>query len=256
MYSRFLDFLHPQPRIRRIAQLRSEVQGEVDFLAGRHSPLSETLKLFRIMIEFIRGFRALHGEGPAVTIFGSARFKEGHPYYELAREMGKALAKEGFAVMTGGGPGIMEAANRGAQEAGGRSIGCNIMLPHEQAHNRYLDKVVTFYYFFVRKVMMVKYSYAYLILPGGFGTLDEMFEALTLIQTGKLYDFPVILMGSDYWKDFYDWIKDTLVKQGAVSEVDLQFIQISDDPEEVLKRIREFSQGIGLKLRPLAATVD
>jgi uncharacterized protein (TIGR00730 family) len=208
------------------------------------------------MIEFIRGFRALHHEAPAVTIFGSARFKEGHKYYELSRKMGAALACEGFTVMTGGGPGLMEAANRGAKEAGGRSIGCNVMLPHEQAPNPYLDKVTTFYYFFVRNVMLVKYSYAYLILPGGFGTLDEMTEALTLIQTGKLYDFPVILMGSDYWSGFIKWVKESLVAQGAVSAADLDYIQISDDPEEVLKRIREFSSGIGLKLRPMPATVD
>ncbi len=170
--------------------------------------------------------------------------------------MGAALAREGFTVMTGGGPGLMEAANRGAKEAGGRSIGCNVMLPHEQAPNPYLDKVTTFYYFFVRKVMLVKYSYAYLILPGGFGTLDEMTEALTLIQTGKLYDFPVILMGSDYWSGFIKWVKESLVAQGAVSAADLDYIQVSDDPEEVLKRIREFSSGIGLKLRPMPSTVD
>jgi uncharacterized protein (TIGR00730 family) len=256
MSSRFLDFLHPHPRVKRIAQLRTEVQGEVDFLAGRHSPFNETMRLFRIMIEFIRGFRALHKEGPAVTIFGSARFKEDHKYYALSRKMGAALAKEGFTVMTGGGPGLMEAANRGAKEAGGRSIGCNVMLPHEQTHNPYLDKVITFYYFFVRKVMLIKYSYAYLILPGGFGTLDEMTEALTLIQTGKLYDFPVILMGSDYWSGFIQWVKETLVANGAVAEADLDYIQITDDPEAVIKRIREFSSGIGLKLRPMSTTVD
>jgi uncharacterized protein (TIGR00730 family) len=259
MSSRFLDFLRPQPRIKRVSQLRElkpELQGEVDFLAGRHSPLNETMRLFRIMIEFIRGFKALHHERPAVTIFGSARFKEGHKYYELSRQIGATLAREGFAVMTGGGPGLMEAANRGAKEAGGRSIGCNVMLPHEQASNPYLDKVITFYYFFVRKVMLIKYSYAYLILPGGFGTLDEMTEALTLIQTGKLYDFPVILMGTDYWSGFIQWVKETLVAQGAVAEADLGYIHITDNPEEVLKRIREFSSGIGLKLKPLAKTLD
>jgi uncharacterized protein (TIGR00730 family) len=232
------------------------MQGEVDFLAGRHSPIRETTRLFRIMIEFVRGFRALHNERPAVTVFGSARFKEGHAYYELARKMGSALAREGFTVMTGGGPGLMEAANRGAKEAGGRSIGCNVILPHEQAPNPFLDKVVTFYYFFVRKVMLVKYSYAYLILPGGFGTLDEMTEAITLIQTGKLYDFPVILMGSDYWNGFIKWVRESPVANGAVFESDLDYIQISDDPEEVLKRIREFSSGIGLKLRPMSEAVD
>jgi uncharacterized protein (TIGR00730 family) len=256
MSLKFLDFLHPEPRVKRITQLKSGVQGEVDFLSGRHSPLHETLRLFRIMIEFIRGFRALQDETPVVTVFGSARFNEGHPYYELARQVGAALAREGFTVMTGAGPGLMEAANRGAKEAGGRSIGCNIVLPHEQTHNLYLDKVVTFYYFFVRKVMLVKYSYAYIILPGGFGTLDEMSEAITLIQTGKLYDFPMILMGSDYWKGFYDWIHDTLLKNGAVSQSDFDFIHLIDEPEEAMKKIRDVCKGIGLKLHPLQSTID
>jgi uncharacterized protein (TIGR00730 family) len=256
MSLRFKDFLHPQPRIRRFSQLRTELQGDVDFLAGRHSPIHEAQRLIRIMFEFIRGFRAFHREGAAVTIFGSARFSETHPYYELARKVGAAIAREGFVVMTGGGPGLMEAANRGAKEAGGRSIGCNIILAHEQAPNAFLDKVTTFYYFFVRKVMLVKYSYAYVILPGGFGTLDEMMEAITLIQTGKLYDFPVILMGSDYWRGLFDWIKGTLAKNGAIALDDLKYIQISDDPEEVVRRIREFSRGIGLKLKPLPKSAD
>lgn len=208
------------------------------------------------MIEFVRGFRALHHEKAAVTVFGSARFKEGHPYYELARQVGAALAREGFTVMTGGGPGLMEAANRGAKEAGGRSIGCNIILPHEQTPNPYLDKVVTFYYFFVRKIMLVKYSYAYIILPGGFGTLDEMSEAITLIQTGKLYDFPMILMGSEYWKGFLDWGRDSLLKNGAISATDLGFLQLIDDPRDATKKIREISERIGLKLYPIKSTVD
>lgn len=256
MSSKFLDFLHPHPRIKRIAELPTEVQGEVDFLSGRHSRFHETTRLFRIMLEFIRGFRALHYEKAAVTVFGSARFKEGHPYYELARKVGAALAREGFTVMTGGGPGLMEAANRGAKEAGGRSIGCNIILPHGQHPNPYLDKVVTFYYFFVRKIMLVKYSYAYIIMPGGFGTLDEMSEAITLIQTGKLYDFPMILMGSEYWKGFFDWSRDSLLKSGAISASDLDFFQIIDDPKDATKTIREISERIGLKLHPLNSTID
>jgi uncharacterized protein (TIGR00730 family) len=256
MSSKFQDFLHPQPRTKRLAQLKPGIQGEADFLSGRHSRFHETTRLLRIVFEFVRGFRALHYEKAAVTVFGSARFPEGHPYYELARKVGAALAREGFTVITGGGPGLMEAANRGAQEAGGRSIGCNIILPHEQGHNAYLDKVVTFYYFFVRKIMLVKYSYAYIILPGGFGTLDEMSEAITLIQTGKLYDFPMILMGSDYWKGFIDWSRDSLLKNGAISAADLDYLQLIDDPAEATKKIRDVCKGIGVKLYPLSSTID
>lgn len=161
------------------------------FLEGPHARRSELLRALETFVELIRGFRALHFVGPCVTVFGSARFKEDHPYYALARELGRGLAELGFTVMTGGGPGIMEAANRGAREAGGRSIGCNIGLPREQAPNAYLDRWVTFHRFFVRKVMLVKYSYAFVALPGGFGTLDEIFETATLIQTGKIRDFPL-----------------------------------------------------------------
>lgn len=229
---------------------------EARFLAGRHSRLKEFLRVIRIALEFIRGFRSLHWIGPAVTVFGSARFKEGDPYYELARQVGRHLAQEGFAVMTGGGPGIMEAANRGAQEAGGFSIGCNIILPHEQRPNPYLDRVVTFYYFFVRKVMLVKYSYAFVILPGGIGTLDEMSEAMTLIQTGKLYNFPIILMGGDYWEPFRAWLQETLVKRGAVSQDDLHFLHFTDSPEEMNRIIRKTAHGLGLQLAPLRANAD
>jgi len=198
------------------------------------------------MIEFVKGFRALHFVGPTVTVFGSARFNEGHPYYELGRLIGRKLAQNGFNVMTGGGPGLMEAANRGAKEGGGYSIGCNIYLPHEQEPNPYLDRVVTFYYFFVRKVMLVKYSHAYVILPGGLGTLDEMSEALTLIQTGKLYDFPVVLVGKEYWKGFLDWVQNTLVAQGAISQNELTWVHVTDNPDEAVEPIRAVSQKIGL----------
>ncbi len=212
--------------------------------------------LIRIGLEFFLGLRSLYNIGPAVTVFGSARFKEDNPNYQLARRIGARLAREGYTVMTGGGPGIMEAANRGAKEAGGYSVGCNIILPHEQDANPYLDKVVTFYYFFARKVMLIKYSYAYVILPGGLGTLDEMTEALTLIQTGKLYDFPVILVGRDYWKGFYDWVENTLVASGAVSPEDLNYMKLTDSPEEVVKIIQESVHGLQLKLKTLPATVD
>ncbi len=221
------------------AQLRSEAR----FLSGRHSKIEEFQKLLRIGLEFIRGFRALHRIGPAITVFGSARFKEGNPHYALAQTVGKKLAEAGYAVITGGGPGIMEAANRGAQGAGGLSVGCNIVLPHEQAPNPYLDRVVTFYYFFVRKVMLVKYSSAFIILPGGFGTLDEMTEAITLIQTGKIDNFPVILMGKEYWNGFDQWMREILVRNGAVSIEDFHFIHFTDSPEEALRIISRQAGG-------------
>lgn len=226
---------------------------EAYFLAGRHSRLREAFRVIRIALEFIRGFRALHWTGPAVTVFGSARFNEGHPYYDLGRQVGAILAQQGFTVITGGGPGIMEAVNRGAKEVGGKSIGCNIVLPHEQEPNRFLDQVVTFYYFFVRKVMLIKYSHAFIILPGGMGTLDELTEAATLIQTGKLYDFPVILMGTEYWSGFHHWIQNVLVKQGAVSADDLEFLKITDDPQEILSIIQDSIDGLNLKLIPISA---
>ena len=189
---------------------------------------------------------ALHNCGVAVTVFGSARFKEGHPYYQLARDIGKLLAMGGYTVLTGGGPGIMEAANRGAKEVGGTSIGCNIRLPFEQHPNPYLDQVVQFYYFFIRKVMLVKFSYAFVILPGGLGTLDELSEAMTLIQTGKLYDFPVILVGTEYWKGYYQWIQNVLVKEGAVRPEDLYYLHLTDSPAEVLEIINKTTQDVGL----------
>lgn len=229
---------------------------EAYFLSGRHSRLREAIRVIKIAIEFIRGFRALHWTGPAVTVFGSARFPEGHPYYELGRQVGRALANQGFTVITGGGPGIMEAANRGAKEAGGKSIGCNIVLPHEQEPNPFLDQVITFYYFFVRKVMLIKYSHAFIILPGGLGTLDELSEAATLIQTGKLYDFPVILMGNDYWQGFRTWIDSVLVKQGAVSEDDLEFLRLTDNTQEMISIILESIDGLNLKLMPISSSTD
>src|SRR5438309_5558041 len=169
------------------------------FLEGPHSRFDELITLFRVMWDFLRGFRVLHFVGPCVTVFGSARIKIDNPYYDLARQMGAAITRLGFTVMTGGGPGIMEAANRGAKEAGGRSVGCNIELPFEQRPNAYLDRCVTMHYFFVRKTLLVKYSYAFVVLPGGAGTLDELFEALTLIQTGMIKNFTAVVMGRDCW---------------------------------------------------------
>lgn len=250
-----ISFFRPKPRIKRLNP-SGHVQSEAEFLSARRSRLYEMARLMRIGMEFWRGFMGLHGIGPAVTVFGSARFKEGHPHYELGRRIGAALAREGFAVITGGGPGIMEAASRGAKETGGETVGCNIVLPHEQQPNPYLDRVVTFYYFFVRKVMLVKYSYAFVILPGGMGTLDELTEAITLIQTGKLYDFPVILMGRDYWEGMMTWIRDVLMKNGAISERDLDFVHVTDDPAEAMRIIQRTTQGLRLRLRALPSTVD
>jgi uncharacterized protein (TIGR00730 family) len=205
-------------------------------LEGPHSRIQELIILFRAMRDFIRGFRGLHFVGPCVTVFGSARFPETHQYYQLAREVGGALVKLGFTVMTGGGPGVMEGANRGAQEAGGRSVGCNITLEHEQYANPYLDRYVTCHYFFVRKVLLFKYSYAFVCLPGGFGTLDELTEALTLIQTGKIRQFPVVLMGVDYWKPFTDLLKE-MVASGTISVTDLDLFLVTDNIPDAMAHI-------------------
>lgn len=207
------------------------------FLKTRGSRFTEFLRVLRISFEFIRGFRALHFVGPAVTVFGSARIFETDPIYPEARKIGALLAKAGFAVITGGGPGLMEAANRGAFEEGGLSIGCNIDLPHEQAPNPYLNKTITFYYFFVRKMMLIKYSSAYVILPGGYGTLDELTEALTLIQTGKHPQFPVILVGKSFWRGFFDWAKNTLLHTGTINFHELNMFHIVDSADEVMQII-------------------
>ena len=218
---------------------------EETFLRTRSSRLVELLRVGRIAIEFIRGFRAMHAIGPAVTVFGSARLKEGHPAYEGAREMGRLLAEHGFAVITGGGPGIMEAANRGAFEAGGHSVGCNIDLPHEQHHNPYLNRVVTFYYFFVRKVMLIKYSSAYVIFPGGFGTLDELTEALTLIQTGKHPPFPVVLVGREYWSGLLEWIRQAFLEAKTIDVKDLDRISLVDSPAEAAAIVAAYARDKG-----------
>lgn len=199
----------------------------------------EFARLFRIMWEFLVGFRKLHFVGPCVSIFGSARFEEGHRYYELAREVGRRTADLGFTVLTGGGPGIMEAANRGAKDVGGRSFGCNIQLPFEQEANEYLDDWLDFRYFFVRKVMLVKYSYGFVILPGGFGTMDECFETLTLIQTDKIREFPVVLMGTDYWDEMLDFIHNDMVDDGTISQGDPDLFFVTDSVDEAMDHLRE-----------------
>jgi len=190
------------------------------------------------MSEFINGFRKLHFVGPCVTYFGSARFDENHHYYAVTRELAARTSQLGFATMTGGGPGIMEAANRGAFESGGYSIGCNIELPHEQRENPYLHKWVTFRYFFVRKVLLVKYSYAFVVMPGGMGTMDELFEALTLIQTGKIKDFPVVLFGKEYWKNLIEMLED-MVKQGTISPNDLDLLLVTDSMEATVAHLQK-----------------
>jgi uncharacterized protein (TIGR00730 family) len=212
---------------------------ERKFLLGprpRGIELGEALKIFR---QCMRGFRALHFVGPSVTVFGSARFREGHPYYELAREVGRRLAEAGFAVMTGGGPGLMEAANRGAKEAGGYSVGVNIELPNEQKPNPYLDRWIEFPYFFVRKLMLLKYSYAFVAMPGGFGTLDEIFETAVLIQTGKMKDFPMILLGKSYWQPLMAFLRDTLVASATVDAGDVDRWVLTDSPEEAVELMRD-----------------
>jgi uncharacterized protein (TIGR00730 family) len=210
---------------------------ERSFLEGPKSRWSELKRVVRIGSELIRGFRALHFVGPCVTVFGSARFAEDHRYYELARDVGRRLAAVGFTVMTGGGPGVMEAANRGAREAGGTSIGCNIVLPQEQKPNRYLDLWIEFRYFFVRKLMLVKYSYAFVILPGGFGTLDEVFETVTLIQTGKIRNFPLVLMGREYWAGMLGFLREECIGLGTITASDLDDMLVTDSPAEAVDAI-------------------
>jgi uncharacterized protein (TIGR00730 family) len=209
-------------------------QDEKRFLEGPKWRLAELRRLVRILFEFVHGFRRLHFVGPCITVFGSARFVDGHRWYELGQEMGRRLAQAGFTVMTGGGPGIMEAANRGAREAGGRSVGCNIQLPLEQYPNEFLDLFLEFRYFFVRKVMLVKYSYGFVVLPGGFGTLDEIFEAATLIQTGKIKGFPLIVMGKAYWQPLFDLLRGTMVREGTVAAADLDLLTLTDSPDEAM----------------------
>ncbi len=212
--------------------------GERFLLEGPKSRIDELWTVVRIMIECIRGFRALHFVGPCVTVFGSARFEQDHRYYDLARRVGGALSEMGFTVMTGGGPGIMEGANRGAREAGGVSIGCNIRLPKEQDPNPYLDRWVEFRYFFVRKLMLVKYSYAFVVLPGGLGTMDELFEAMTLIQTGKIRNFPVVIMGYEYYAQLRGLLK-TMEQERTISAADLDLLLITDSVDEAMAHIHK-----------------
>jgi uncharacterized protein (TIGR00730 family) len=209
------------------------------YLDGPKSRGYELAFAFRVFKQFIKGFRTLHFVGPCITVFGSARFKEDHIHYQQAREFGKRIANIGFTTMTGGGPGIMEAANRGAFESGGHSVGCNIQLPFEQKPNPYVQTTVTFEHFFVRKVMLVKYSYAFIIMPGGFGTMDEFFETLTLVQTKTITQFPIVLFGKEYYKDLLGTIQE-MAEKGTVATEDMNLVLITDDMDEAMNHIQSY----------------
>jgi len=210
------------------------------YLEGPKSRRFEFLFVLEVLWEFFKGIRALHFVGPCVTVFGSARFKEGSEPYEQARELGKRISQElGLTVMTGGGPGIMEAANRGAFEVGGRSVGCNIILPHEQSENPYMHKWVKIKYFFIRKVLLVKYSYAFVIMPGGVGTMDELFETLTLIQTGTIQNFPMVLIGKSYYEPLIEMLQK-MIDKGTISPNDLNLLKITDDLEDAIQHIQTY----------------
>ena len=221
-------------------------------MEGPHSRWKELQFLLQVMKEFMYGFRKLHFVGPCVTVFGSARFAETHHYYKLGVQIGQAMARLGFTVITGGGPGLMEAANKGAKEAGGRSVGCNIVLPREQQPNKFLDKWVDFNYFFVRKTLLSKYSYAFVVLPGGYGTLDEFFEAITLIQTGKFRRFPIVLMGTEYHEHLYRHLQK-LVEEETIAQADLQLFLFTDSVKEAVAHVEKYAiEGFGLKKRKKA----
>ena len=208
--------------------------------------LQDAWRLFKILAEFVEGFDALAPVPLAVTFFGSARSVEGDVEYDTARELARKLASDNCSIVTGGGPGVMEAANRGAQEGNGLSIGLNIEIPFEQQPNPYIDKLISFRYFFVRKVMFIKYSFAFVILPGGFGTMDELFEALTLIQTHKIKPFPVFMVGKDYWSGLVEWVKDHMLGEGKISPEDLDTLHIVDSHEDVIKGIKRIRRELGV----------
>ncbi|NNF58472.1 MAG: TIGR00730 family Rossman fold protein [Rhodothermaceae bacterium] len=210
--------------------------------------MKDTWRVFRIMSEFVEGFERLAQCGPSVSVFGSARTQPGTPYYDMGVTVGRKLVEHGFAVITGGGPGIMEAANKGAQDAGGASVGLNITLPHEQSANPYVDpdKLLNFDFFFARKTMFVKYAQGFIVLPGGFGTMDELFESLTLIQTHKTTRFPVILMGRTFWSPLVEWLKQTMLVEGNISDPDLDLFHLTDDPNEAIAIIEDFCKEVGV----------
>ncbi|HKF47918.1 MAG TPA: TIGR00730 family Rossman fold protein [Terracidiphilus sp.] len=223
-----------------LSNLLADLSGnEQQFLSGKRDRGADLESAVRIFLEFLRGFEFFGDiDGPCVTVFGSARFPAGHAYYEMARQLGGDLARAGYAVMTGGGPGIMEAANRGAKEAGGLSLGCNIILPMEQHANPYLDRFIEIDHFFVRKVMLVKYSSAFVVMPGGFGTLDEAFEVLTLIQCHKLQGFPIVAMGSEFWEHMRRFVRGALINEKTISSEDLDLLHVTDSTEDAVRYIR------------------
>lgn len=223
----------------------AEEQVYLDGPKSRSYELSFAVKVFS---QFIKGFRALHFVGPCITVFGSARFKEDHIYYKAAREFGKRIANLGLTTMTGGGPGIMEAANRGAFENGGMSVGCNIRLPFEQIANKYVQKSITFEYFFVRKVLLIKYSYAFIIMPGGFGTMDEFFQTLTLIQTKTITTFPIVMFGKEYYKELMEAMED-MAKKGTISREDMNLVLLTDDVDEAMEHISKYIRS-NYKIKP------
>lgn len=218
------------------------------YLEGPKSRGYELHFAWRVFWQFIKGFRTMHFLGPSITVFGSARFKEDHAYYEIARDFGKRIAESGFTTLTGGGPGIMEAANRGAYESNGKSVGCNIQLPFEQQRNPYTHRSITFEHFFVRKVLLVKYSYAFIIMPGGFGTLDELFETLTLVQTKTITQFPIVLFGRDYHKPLLEYIQ-WMIEQGTVAQEDLKLVLVTDSIDEAMEHIRHYIKS-NYKVKP------
>lgn len=221
---------------------------ERKFLEGPQSRRKEFTFVWNVARQFIKGFRELHFVGPCVTVFGSARFEEDHEYYTLARRVGASLADLGFTVMTGGGPGIMEAANRGAREAGGTSIGCNIRLPQEQQPNPYLDKQITLDHFFVRKVLLLKYSYAFIVMPGGFGTMDELFETLTLVQTKTISQFPVVLFGKEFYTPLMNTIQE-MAEKGTISPIDMNLVLLTDSHEDAMTHITTYIR-TNYKIKP------
>jgi len=221
-------------------KMRTSVE-ENKFLKGPRGRLREFFFTMRVTWEFIRGFQKLHFVGPCICVFGSARFKEDHVYYKLTREVAAGIAQTGFTVMTGGGPGVMEAANRGAKDVGGKSVGANILLPFEQSANPYLDKWYDFKYFFVRKVLMLKYSYGFVIMPGGFGTMDELFETLTLIQTDKIGDFPIVMMGKEFFEPLTDFL-ESMIQRGTISASDMDLFLLTDDIDEALAHLSKYAK--------------
>lgn len=221
-------------------------RADIELLSGPDDLEVDIARGEKVFQEYITGCRELHDIGPAITVFGSARFDEEHRYYKLAREVGRELARSGYAVVTGGGPGVMEAANRGAQEGAGTSVGCNIVLPHEQAPNAYLDRCVEFDYFFVRKVMLLKYSVGFVFMPGGFGTMDEVFETATLIQTGKMNSFPMVAMGIDYWAELIDFIQKAMLSEGTIRADEVEVHQ-TDSPSDAVAYINAMVKPIELR---------